>query len=91
MNAHLACSTARNRRIDGGLSTKSRSRVVFEGTTYKSIWRAVVGEVLPREREVNNVTDRYAVSVVKDRTTGLIGHLPRKVSKVVSLRRNYTV
>jgi hypothetical protein len=60
---------------------------------YKSIWRAVVGEVLPCEREVNNVTDRYAVSVVKDCTTGPIGHLPRKASKVCSLfiRRGGTI
>ena len=35
------------------------------------------------EREPRNSTDRYAVAVKKDGT--IIGHLPRKISRVCSL------
>ena len=50
---------------------------------YQEIWEAAVGEVLACEREPRNATDRYAVAVKKDGT--IIGHLPRKVSRVCSL------
>ena len=50
---------------------------------YLEIWEAVVGEVLVCEREPRNTADRYAVAVKKDGT--IIGHLPRKVSRVCSL------
>ena len=57
---------------------------------YKDIWVAAVGEVLQCEREPSNASDRYAVAV-KDRT--VIGHLPRKVSRVCLLfmRREGTI
>ncbi len=50
---------------------------------YQAIWAAVIGEVLPCTREPTNPTDRYAVAVVKSGT--IIGHLPRKISKLCSL------
>ena len=58
---------------------------------YREIWAAAVGEVLVCEREQRNAADRYAVAVKKDGT--VIGHLPRKVSRVCSLflRRGGTI
>ena len=50
---------------------------------YKTIWGAAVGEVLICRREPTNSADRYAVAVLKEET--IIGHLPRKMSKVCSL------
>ena len=50
---------------------------------YKEKWTAAVGEILCCAREVGNVLDRYAVSVLKD--GDIVGHLPRKISKVCSL------
>ena len=49
---------------------------------YKDIWEANVGEELECVRERRNEKDRYAVAVVKNDT--IIGHLPRKISKVCS-------
>ena len=45
---------------------------------YKHIWEAV-----ECQREPCNIKDRYAVAVIKDEI--IIGHLPRKVSRVSSL------
>lgn len=58
---------------------------------YQAIWTAVVGEELVCEREPTNSLDRYAVAVLKNEI--IIGHLPRKTSKVCSLflRRGGTV
>ena len=50
---------------------------------YKDVWEAAIGEVLVCHREPTNATDRYAVAVTKAAT--IIGHLPRKLSKVWSL------
>lgn len=50
---------------------------------YKDIWIAQVGELLVCERDQYNVQDRYAVSVKKD--GNVIGHLPRKISRVCSV------
>ena len=50
---------------------------------YKAIWTASVGEPLICERVPENASDRYAVAVKKEGT--IIGHLPRKVSRVCSL------
>ena len=44
---------------------------------------AVVGESLVCERDPENASDRYAVAVKNEGT--IIGHLPRKVSRVCSL------
>ena len=58
---------------------------------YKEIWEVVIGECLICEREHTNNHDRYAVAVIKDRT--IVGHLPRRVSRVCSLflRRGGTI
>ena len=58
---------------------------------YQHVWSAAVGQVLSCEREPTNSRDRYAVVVKKDGV--VIGHLPRKVSRVCSLflRRGGTI
>ena len=58
---------------------------------YQTIWVAAVGEELACEREPTNKFDRYAVAVVKGGV--IIGHLPRKISKIcsLSLRRGGTI
>ena len=58
---------------------------------YKEVWEAAVGEALVCEREPENASDRYAVAVEKEGS--IIGHLPRKVSRVCSLflRRGGTI
>ena len=50
---------------------------------YKEVWETAIEEVLMCHREPTNATDRYAVAVTKAAT--IIGHLPRKLSKVCSL------
>ena len=50
---------------------------------YSEIWEAVLGETLSCRREPTNVSDRYAVAVLKDDIT--VGHLPRKFTKIFSL------
>ena len=44
---------------------------------------AAIGEELDCYREYDNHSDRYAVAVVKSDT--IVGHLPRKLSRVFSL------
>ena len=62
----------------------SRWPVVLEATTYTKIYRAaVMGRVLVCSRELTNAADRYAIAVTEEET--IIGHLPRKISKVYSL------
>ena len=58
---------------------------------YQPIWTAAVGEQFPCIREPFNVMDRYAVAVKKDGI--VIGHLPKKVSRICSLflRRERTI
>ena len=50
---------------------------------YKGKWDASVGEVLMCMRETHNTQDRYAIAVKKSQT--VVGHLPRKISRVCSL------
>ena len=50
---------------------------------YKDMWAAAIGEELVCNREPTNAADRYAVVILKQET--IIGHLPRKISKVCSL------
>ena len=58
---------------------------------YQSIWSATIGEQFPCVCEPLNVMDGYAVAVKKDDT--VIGHLPKKVSRICSLflRRGGTI
>ena len=83
--------TDRKRVLESGLTrqegmeddTIKRTCCVHDYHVYKEIWEAAVGEILMCEREPRNTADRYAVAVKKGRT--IIGHLPRKVSRVCSL------
>ena len=50
---------------------------------YKDIWATAIGEELVCGREPTNMADRYAVAILKQES--VIGHLPRKISKVCSL------
>ena len=50
---------------------------------YQTIWEVRIGEVLTCCREANNAKDRYAVCVLKN--DEIVGHLPKKVSKLFSL------
>ena len=50
---------------------------------YRHIWEAAVGETLICEREPTNHNDRNAVAVIK--AGMIVGHLPKKISKVCSL------
>ena len=58
---------------------------------YQRVWTPEIGEYLVCERESTNLTDRYAVAVVKDNV--IVGHLPRAQSKIYSLFlfRNSTI
>ena len=48
---------------------------------YKKVWVTTVGGI--GVREFKNSSDRYAVAVKNEGT--IIGHLPRKLSRVCSL------
>ena len=50
---------------------------------YQTEWDSRIGEILECCREINNLKDRYAVSVVKD--DNIVGHLPKKLSTLRSL------
>ena len=50
---------------------------------YQRVWEAVIGENLECERETSNEKDRYAVVAKKAET--IIGHLPKKISRICSL------
>ena len=50
---------------------------------YKEIWLAAIGKELECDREPQNSCDCYAVAVKKSGV--VIGHLPRKLSRVCSL------
>ena len=50
---------------------------------YKDIWSSTVGEHLICEREMLNLTDKYAVTVLKDDV--IIGHLPRVMSQMIDI------
>ena len=50
---------------------------------HKNIWNPAVGELLVCEREPHNATDRYSITITK--AGAVVGHLPRKSSKLCSL------
>ena len=64
-------------------SSVERSCCVRGYHIYRTIWQAAVGEVLTCKREYNSDRDRYAVAVLKN--DNIIGHLPKKLSKLCSL------
>ena len=50
---------------------------------YQSSWEATIGETLGCRREPTNEIDRYSVAVIK--SGAVVGHLPRKISKLCSI------
>ena len=55
-----------------------RNSCVCSYHIYRNVWNVVIEE-LKCERELDNVSDRYAVAVKKD------GHLPQNISRACSL------
>ena len=49
---------------------------------YKEWWEAPVGEELRCSPQENNTNDHYVVSVIKNDTNNVVGHLPRKISRI---------
>ena len=47
---------------------------------YKDIWSSTIGEHLLYERVTLNLTDRYAIAVLKHDI--IIGYLPRLLSRI---------
>ena len=66
-----------------------RSSSVRGYHVYKTIWDAAIGEDLVCKREPSNEHDRYAVAIKKDEV--IIGHLPRKISRSLFLRRESSI
>ena len=65
-------------RVDPGASgaeTFCLNSVVRGHHIYKDIWNSIHGEELNCKREISNVHDLYAVSVIKH-GTGIVGHQP---------------
>ena len=58
---------------------------------YCAIWSAALGKILQRERELDNVYDRYAAYVMRHGT--IIGHIPQRISRKCSvfLRQSYRI
>ena len=52
---------------------------------YRTVWTAVLGEEMLCEREPSNVVDRYAVAVKKHGSGVIVGHLPKKISRLCSM------
>ena len=50
---------------------------------YQLIWDASIGEMLRCKSDDHNLHDRYSISVMKDEI--IVGHLPRKLSRMCSL------
>ena len=51
--------------------------------TSSNVWSSVLDEELPCQRETGNISDPFAVSVLKDGV--IVGHVPRKISSICSL------
>ena len=58
----------------------SVSSMLREHHIYKDIWDASIGEELSCQREAENYTDPFAVTVMKD--NNFVSHMPRKISTV---------
>ena len=63
--------------------TKEIEYVVRGYHVYKDKWEPLVGETLDCEKEISNPHDLYSVAVVH-RKKGVVGHLPRTISRVSS-------
>ena len=67
-------------------STSFRSFVHRHHEYYRS-WTTVTGELLPFKQEVSNDHDPFAVAIWKDR--GVVGHVPKSLSKITSCCLTY--
>ena len=47
---------------------------------YNAIWSGTVGEELQCAREIENVKDRYAISILKG--SDVVGYLPQNISRI---------
>ena len=65
--------------VDPGVEVFCLNSVVRGYHVYKDILSSVHGEELHCKREIGNVHDLYAVSVIKH-GTGIVGHLPKGIS-----------
>ena len=52
---------------------------------YKREWVPFIGEELLCHREIGNISDPYAVAVLKRESSQVVGHVPRKISATCSL------
>ena len=59
---------------------KKMECVIRRYNIYKATWAAAIWEELVCTREATNAANRYTITVMKEET--IIGHLPRKISKV---------
>ena len=50
---------------------------------YESIWVAAIGEEIQCQQELSNTVDRYTVAIIRD--GAVVGHVPRKISRLCSL------
>ena len=69
--------------MSGRMEEFGRDCCIHGYHVYKEMWRATIGEELECDRQPENSSDRYAVAV--KRSGVVIGHLPRKLSRVCSL------
>ena len=70
---------ASSSHVDPGVEAFCLNSVVRGHHIYKDIRSSVHGEELHCKREIGNVHDLYAVSVIKN-GTGIVGHLPKRIS-----------
>ena len=65
------------------METFQKESRVREYRVYKEHWEAEIGEELECQRERRNGADAYTVAVVREGT--VVGHVPRRISRVCSL------
>ena len=83
LNIFLCVILERSRACMHAMEEFGRDCCIRGYHIYKETWRAAIGEELECDREPGNSCDRYAIAV--KRSGVVIGHLPRKVSRVCSL------
>ena len=58
---------------------------IHTSVSYKDVWEAALGQLLPFQREPGNIHDPYAVAVVETGVaTRIVGHVPRLLDCQVS-------
>ena len=61
---------------DVDIALFSVESIIRRHYVYNTIWSSALGEKLQCYREVSNIHDLYAVSVIKP-GTGVVSHIPR--------------